>query len=279
MQMTSRHLQYELADNTVRGTVLSTLINAVVSEPIKEHLTAWSADAQHTCAQDSQAGPDIQWRLNNDLRVMSQYLRVLRDASKTNFFLRGEPVTCVEGLEWFHSLAQPISSTASNDLMDIHAFINECKHKGKYLSYGHAAFDAHRAIRRPDLRLTQYLLLQDFPDCSKTFEINVCAYMLADPSLTYQRWLNEFPKWREKGLYYPLALAAINMPVLPYWVPIQVQHIPVAVAFEDCLRILRNPVADHAQALQNLASAGQTTPRALPTSSQASLTGWRFSWA
>lgn len=253
--MTLPHLQHDLSDNAVRGAVLSTLIDAVVTEPVKEKLTAWSPDARHEQSLDDQAGPEIQWKLNNDLRVMSQYLRVLRDASKSHFFLKGEPVTCVEGLEWFSQLTQLHAGTPQDYLADAHAFVSECKARGGYPSLGHAAFDAHRAIRRPDLQLTQYLVHQHFPGPFKNYELRVCCYMLADPSLSHERWLHEFPRWREKGLYYPLALAAVYMPTLAHWVPIQVHHTRVAAALEDCLQALRNPAADHAQPLGDLAAA------------------------
>ena len=65
-----------------RGTFLSALINAVPRRdghrlgPVTECLTAWNPNTCHKHAQDIQAGPKIQWKLNkdlnNDLRVMSQ---------------------------------------------------------------------------------------------------------------------------------------------------------------------------------------------------------------
>lgn len=253
--MTLQHPQHDLSDNAVRGNLLSTLINAVVSEPVTDSLTTWQPDARHQDAPAAQADLGVRWKLCNDLRVMSQYLRVLRDACRTHFFLQGEPVTCVEGLEWFFPLTQVVPGATQDDLADVHHFVCECKLRGNYASLGQAAFDAHRAIQRPDNRLTQYLLRQHFPGPRKSYELSVCAYMLADPSLTHTRWLEEFPKWRDKGLYYPLALAAIHMPTLGYWVPVQVHHTRVAAAFEDCLHSFRMPKADHEQALEALAEA------------------------
>lgn len=253
--MTLMNQQYDLSDNSVRGVVLSTLVEAVASEPVSEPVETWVPDALHIEVPTMQSGLGNVWKVSNDLRVMSQYIRVLRDACKTHYFLLGEPPTCVEGLEWFYVLAQPLAPMSDADYTGVQEFLRCCMAKGGIPSIGEAAFQAHRAIQRPDRKITQFLLHQHFPGLARTYEVDVCSCMLARPSLTYQAWLEEFPRWREAGLYYPLVLASIHMPTLGFWVPAQVHHTYVAASFLDCLESLRNPAADHTDLLSQLARA------------------------
>ena len=254
--MTSQNLQYDISDNSVRGSFLSGLIEAVAREPATDRIQNWEPDAVHTTIPTIQTGLGSVWKISNDLRILNQYTRVLRDACKTHFFLTGESATCVEGLEWFFPLTLPIQEIPEPDQSSVREFIQTCASVGGFASLGEAAFEAHRSVRRPDRRVTQFLVQQHFPGlASKNYEIDVCACMLARPSLTYQAWLEEFPRWRETGLYYPLILASVHMPTLGFWVPPQVHHTRVAASFWECLESLRNPLADHTAPLADLADA------------------------
>lgn len=246
--------QHDISDNTGRGLALSTLINAA-SATAPRPLEAWTGhgNGNHAGPVAAQAGLGSAWKLSNDLRVMSQYTRVLRDACQHNYFLLGSDTTCVERLEWFHSFAQPTRPLCETATQSIGSFLGNCMSLAGHPSIKHAAFEAHRSIMKPDRELTQFLVEQHLARPCMEYELDVCAYMMARPTLTYEDWQVSFPQWRTLGLYYPLALASIYMPNLSCWLPCDVHATKVGMSLQDCLRSFKYPAEDHSQALAKLA--------------------------
>lgn len=243
---------HDLSDNTARGCMLAQLIQAASQPAPAGSLEAWTSDASHPEPNTVHAAVGSAWRLHNDLRVMAQYGRVLRNACKDSMFLRGSPETCVEGLEWFREFAQPVEPLSEASKADTHAFLRSCmQHRGTPTA-GEAAFDAHRAIAIPSRQLTQFMLEHHFGGSYKQYELDVCAYMLAKPTLTYDAWLKGFPSWRAQGLYFPLALASIYMPYLACWLPADVHDSKVGMSFAECLVCMRDPCREHGVALRRL---------------------------
>lgn len=246
--------QHDLSDNAVRGSMLAKLIQATSQKSSGIALQAWEPDAQHPDPPTANAAlAGAAWKLHNDLRVMAQYTRVLRESCSQSPFLLGTPTTCVEGLEWFHSFAQPVNPLAGQEFQLVRDFVSACAlHQGGNVSPGEAAFEAHRSIAKPDRQLTQFLVEHHFPGKRKQFELDVCAYMLARPNLTYAAWKEDFPKWREKGLYYCLGLASVYMPTLDCWLPAEAHESKVATSLDACLERMRVPGHDHLWVVHNL---------------------------
>ena len=247
--------QHDLSDNAARGGMLATLISAASQKAPPRAPLCWESDAVHPEPESTHGAAGSAWKLHNDLCVFSQYGRVLRDACKHNFFLNGAPATCVEGLEWFHGFAQPVEPLAGRSLQEVESFLKVCMQKAGTKSMGEAAFDAHRAIAKPDRNLTQFIVEHHFVGPLKQYELDVCAYMLAKPELTYNTWQAMYPLWQTQGLYFPVALGSLYMPTLHNWLPAEAHCTPVAFAFDACLQSLRFPSQDHTDALQRLVKA------------------------
>lgn len=234
--------------------MLVELIQAASQRAPRAAQRAWVPDALSPEPQSAHAAVGSIWKLYNDFRVMSQYGRVLKDACAHNALLQGSPSTCVEGFEWFMPFAHDLSPLSGQALHLVSDFVSACVlHKGGAQTAGEAAFDAHRSIMQPDRQLTQFLVEHHFPGPLKQFELDVCAYMLAKPSLTYGEWKSRFPAWRKKGLYYCIGLASMYMPHLADWLPEEAHESKVAMSFDACLYRLRVPGQDHSAALFRLA--------------------------
>lgn len=232
--------------------MLAALIQAASEGAPSLDLDAWTADAEHQEPAEVHAAVGSAWKLHNDLRVLSQYCRVLADACRSSPFLLGAPSTCVEGLEWFKGFAQPVAPLSVEELDGLREFLGACMlHRGT-ATQGEAAFDAHRAIAHPERQLTQFLVEQHFPGPLKQYELDVCAYMLADPKMTYQAWKESFRDWRLEGLLYPLGIAATYMPTLDCWLPQEAHESMVALSFDTCLRSMRDPTQNRLWALMKL---------------------------
>lgn len=243
----------DLSDNRYRGNMLERLIHEVSLHAPAVPFQSWTSEmSPQSLPMDFTTVADA-WKLHNDSRVMSQYCRVLRDACKQNYFLTGAQSTCVEGLEWFHCFSQPVLPLSGLALEHMRDFLEACMlHKGT-LTAGQAAFDAHQAIVKPDRHLTQFLIEHHFPGPHKHYELDVCAYMVAMPDMTYNRWQATFPTWRRLGLFFPMALASLFMPTLDCWLPLEAHETPVAISLSACLCALRNPLINHQEHLDLLA--------------------------
>lgn len=192
----------------------------------------------------------------NSLRVMNQHVRTLASACEDSPFLSGHPCTCVDGLEWFARFAQdtvPLSLETYGNLNELLAL---CA-KTQGVSPMEAGFDLHRHVAKPQRELTQLILEQNFPGEMKEYEIDVCAYMMANPKLTYSQWLHDFPRWRQAGLYYPLCLASIYMPTSDCWLPECAWGTPLACWLDNTLQALRSHDEDHSHSRYLSALAGQ----------------------
>jgi hypothetical protein len=246
--------QLDISDNAARGAMLSELIQAASRHAPKTARQSWDPEVAHPDLHLQCAAVGSTWKLHNDFRVMSQYGRVLKDACTQSALLNGAPSTCVEGFEWFQPFAHPVSPLAGQALELVSDFVSACVlHKGGTQTPGEAAFDAHRSIMHPDRQLTQFLVEHHFPGPRRQFELDVCAYMLARPSLTYGEWKERFPEWRNKGLYFCLGLASMYMPSLADWLPEDAHESKLAMTFDACLYRLRVPGQDHSAVFAKLA--------------------------
>lgn len=242
----------DLSDNSIRGSVLATFIHAASQAAPPTPLESWTSEVCHPDVAPALSAAGNAWKLHNDMRVMSQYARVLRDACTQNFFLNADPATCVEGLEWFHNFAQTVVPLEGDELQTVTDFLSACMLRNSTKTQGEAAFDAHRSIAKPDRNLTQFLIEHHFPGSHKQYELDVCAYMLARPDLTYNEWQAIFPAWRRLGLYYPLALASVYMSHVQCWLPAEAHDTQVANSLAHCLQSMRSPGADHTEPINQL---------------------------
>lgn len=80
-----------------------------------------------------------------------------------------------------------------------------------------------------------------FPD-SKEYEVEICCNMIAQNSkLSYQDWRRDFTRWRDRGIYHPLCLAAQHMPTVAAWMPPEAASTQLAVVFGQVLQMLQRP--------------------------------------
>jgi len=229
----------DISDNAHRAALLSALV-AEASHGAQPPRPAWASPSASAEPDTACKSTPRVWKLANDLKAMEAYTRTLHALCKDSFFLRGSPATCVEGLEWFHSYAQPAQALSLKQYQDINDYLYACA-RANHTTPQKACFEVHRNVCRPDRNFTQVLLEQHFPGPFKHYELDVCAYALARPGATYESWLSEFPAWREAGLYYPLALAATFMPNLSHWLPSETHDCRLACALGDCLAHMREP--------------------------------------
>lgn len=248
----------DLSDNTARGAALDLLIqeSARGAPPAPPPWSSPGTDAEPSSVSSCTGRV---WKVANQLRVMAQYTSILSDAASSSYFLLGSPSTCVEGLEWFCNFAHPVHPLSLQEYQKVNDYLAACA-KASGVTVQRACFNVHRAVVKPERNLTQVLLEQHFSGPFVQYELDVCAYMLADPNLTYEGWISGFPAWRQSGLYYPLALASVYMPGSHSWLPEEVHESRLAQAFGICLTSLNRPteVEYHAQALHNLADAWST---------------------
>lgn len=253
-EMASR-VHRDLSDNTHRGAVLNTLIQET-SKQAPPPLPVWTSpnsDAEPSVVSNSTG---VVWKVANNLKVLGQYTRFLTEAVKTNYFLKGAPSTCVQGLEWFFHFAQPVQPLKLDEYQKVNEYLAACA-KASGASIKRAAFDMHRNVCKPERNFTQVLVEQHFPGQHTQYELDVCAYMLAQPELTYEAWKTIFPKWRESGLYYPLAIASVYMPHISSWLPAEVHGAHLATAMQKTLDSMQFPanIEDHWTALGDLEDA------------------------
>lgn len=239
----SARRERDLSDNTHRGAVLAALIEEASrnAPPPLETWTSPNVDAEPEIPPG--CSPAGVWRTTNQLRVMAQYTRILRDAAESSYFLTGHPTTCVQGLEWFFNFAQPLRALRLEDYQKTNEYLAACARcTGK--SLGEACFDVHRNVSKPDRKFTQVLAEQVLPAGQRQYELDVCAYMVAHPGLTYAALPARMQNWRALGLYYPLALASVYMPRLAHWLPDEVHRTDLGAALQGALNALQFP-ADH----------------------------------
>ena len=137
----------------------------------------------------------------------------------------------------------------------IKLLVKKCSNiSGKPL--GEAAFDLHRSVTKPSRELTQYLIEYHFPETKlQTFLLDVCAYMLTDTNLDYNKWKAVFPNWKSTGMYFPLALSSNYMPSLNCWLPEEFHDTSLGKAFNNCLKSFQFPCENHRESIEYLCMA------------------------
>lgn len=253
--MTYPAQQRDISDNASRGAVLTRLITAASMDAPGE-LPPWSAPMEKAQfpTQSSSPGLGVAWHMSNVLSAMNQHIRNLCVAALDSPFLTGSPATCVDGLTWFARFAASTSPMPLEQYDQLNQLIAHCAAQ-QGTTPQRAAFDMHRSVARPHRHLTQLLVEQHFPGPHKEFELDVCGYMLANPNLTYAQWTDHFPAWRQAGLYYPLAIAAVYMPNLEQWLPSHLLETPFAFYLGDCIAGLRSYQTCHYTCIAQLSVA------------------------
>ena len=231
----------DLRDNRGRVLALDRLVAAAADHDAADEE---KQDAPWAVPGDGKDHPSPEiavgsvWQQLNSLRVMAQYTRLLSTMCESSPFLQGHPTTCVHGLQWFSPLASVLSGPPLDTRRTLEKTLDMFRNsKGGGMTRELAAFEVHRCLVCTDRGMTQLLLSLHFPKSMES-EVDVCAHMLTQPGLTYQQWLEEFPRWRRSGLYYPLVLATKRMPTIGHWLPADSHATPIAKALTACLVLL-----------------------------------------
>jgi hypothetical protein len=229
----------DLSDNHARETALDALVHAVAADA-PPPLPDWSVPVNSVPRDALGSSIAHQWQHLNSLRVAHQYAQLLGDMCSSNPFLLGDPSTCVFGLEWLSPLVVPLLVVSDAARADIESVVEQFRAGNHIDTIKEAAFEAHRHLVCNDRDLTRVFLGMHFADC-REYEVDVCAWMVASSSLTYTSWLEDFPRWREMGLFFPMVLAAQHMPSVSHWLPPEVHDTPLARAFSRCLPTISHP--------------------------------------
>ena len=254
--MPSKVVVVDISDNTARAAVISKLTGAAAARAPASPLPDWHVPADSAPHPTPVTGISNVWQQLNSLRVMAQYARILGGMCSDHPFLQGHPTTCVHGLEWFSRLAQPLLCPDERVCEGLTRTIDTFRQQQDppaIMPMAQAAFEVNRRLACPDRSMMQLLLWYHFP-LSSEFEVDICNHMLSRPDMTYQKWLAEFPTWRELGLYYPMVLAAMYMPGQEHWLPLEAHRTQLAVSFAHCLNALADPDEDHVSSLRELES-------------------------
>jgi hypothetical protein len=250
----------DLTDNTHRGALLASLIEEVSKQSVSSSMSAWQAPEYPYVDQLSDKCHTARvWKLSNQLKVMAQYTSTLCDAAERNLFLKGDPETCIEGLEWFKPFALPVQGLDMKCYQEMNEYLTACA-RNKNCTVPEANFDLHRSVCGLERKFTQLLVEQHFPGPFKEYELDVCSFMLNQEGMSYSKWVSSYPYWRESGMYYPLLLAAGYMPHLDHWLPRDVHDCKLACMWGNCLKALKkvHNTRAHIQALQEASESWKT---------------------
>ena len=243
----------DVSDNRARDEALEKLC-AAVSADAPLSLPPWSVPGDGTPHSLSGTSMGNLWQHLNALRVAYQYTHLLGEMCSTHPFLVGDPCTCVMGLEWLSPLVVPLAPLDDQLQRTLQASVAAFQSKMRLDTVQEAAFEAHRHLACTDRAMTTLLLGMHFSGC-REYDIDVCAWMLASPGITYSSWLADFPRWRDSGLFFPMVLASQTMPTLYHWLPPEVHGTPLATCFSRCLNTLPHPCTFQRPDLDSLASA------------------------
>lgn len=247
----------DISDNSARAEVIKNLARAASAGAPSPALQSWRVPGNQETHPTPVVGVGNVWQQLNSLRVMAQYIRILGAMCSDHQFLKGHPTTCVQGLEWFSRLAEPMKMPdrgAQETLVrTLEAFMSN--QAGQPMSLKQAAFEVNSRLCCHDRGMLQLLISYHFPDSAMEYDVDICNHMLSRSGFTYAEWLAEFPRRRERGLYYPMVLASMYMPSQDHWLPKEAHSTPLAVAFAHCMNSLADPDDDHDAELAELQSA------------------------
>ena len=240
-------LAASLNDNTERFAIANVLHSQFRNQATQQesvcqlHSRVQIGDVVHTDRLDEDVVPVSHvWKQLNNLRVMHRFIRNAAEMTKTNNFLCGAPETCVLGLQWMSTLQGPMQKLDAHMENCVKADI-DCASKlhqmGSNVTEKVLAFQTNRLLVCPDENHVRHLLSLHTESASE-LDVQVCTSMLRDQSLLYTKWVQEFPNWRDKGLFYPLAVAASYMPSLDHWLPRTLHNTPLATAWQCTLQDL-----------------------------------------
>lgn len=233
-------------DNTERFAIANVLHHKFLNmmQEHKEHdrlhdnVSISNIVTEQTLLNDTAPVPHI-WKQLNNLRIMHRFIRNTVEMTRTNNFLCGNEVTCVMGLQWMSTLKKPIQTL---DHETRQAVMDDIQRASKVntadtgtISHGESAFNTCKLLICPDDNHTRYLL-QLHSDSLTELDVQICNSMIKNTSLSYSEWKHEFSSWMEKGLFYPLAVAASYMPSLDHWLPKTLHSTPLAISWQCTLQ-------------------------------------------
>ena len=193
----------------------------------------WRPPGDDGVPEDSAGVVSTVWGHMDKLRIMSKYLRLLHSMCQSHPRLAGHESACTGALEWFRPLCGPMAVPPPETLSRLQTLMYTLPSP-----VGEEAFHCHRHMVCSDRDMTRLLLAEHFPSSSE-YEVDVCMEMLRDRGLSFDQWKDDFGRWREWGLAYPLAVAARAMPSLGYWLPREVHQYPLAQEFNAALARVR----------------------------------------
>lgn len=257
--------EHDLSDNAPRSTMLRRLQSEAALPG--GGLVPWAQPAPGQPSDRAPPGSRNVWQHLNSLRVMAQYTRLLGEMCASSPFLRGAPGTCVCGLEWFAGLAGPLRPTDPEERLQLGRTLAlfAATPQGSGLGALRAAFEVHRRAPCSDRGLARLLTEAHFPD-AREYEVDVADHLARQLGADYAGWLGAFAKWRGRGLYHPLALAARHIPDLHHWLPEESWETPLGRSLGYCLRTLsgRATAREEEHALRDLVGAWNHDPSPAP---------------
>lgn len=227
--------------NTAREEVTKRLI-AHASKGTRLHASEWTVPRMSSANQPAAStDDDAVWKQINNMRVMQQYCKSLGEMCSSNQFLMGLPVTSVKGLQWFTPINCPLHTIPTTMRACLEKSMSlYCLHAGT-MPMGEACFMVHKTVPCQDKDLTRLLLTMHFPE-SREYEVEICSTILAQNSaLSYQDWRRDFTRWRDRGIYHPLCMAAQHMPNATDWIPEEAAGSQLGIIFGNVLKVLQRP--------------------------------------
>lgn len=232
----------------LRKLLASLCTRASTTEP---QASDWQLPGPDGVPEETSSVVSTVWGHMDKLRIMSKYLRLLRSICREHPRLQGHESSCRNALEWFKPMCSPMHTPTPDTVARLQTLIYTLP-----APRGQEIFCCHRHMVCSDRDMTRMLLAEHFPN-SMEYEVDVCTEMLRDRALSFDQWKSDFGRWRERGLAYPLAVAAKAMPSLGYWLPRIVHKYPLSQTFNSALERIRNEGVHSSAVLSDLCEAWQ----------------------
>jgi hypothetical protein len=199
-----------------------------------------------------------------NLKILKQYTKLLSQACRERDTLQAAhaqplsptPATYPRNLQWFEHLARPYqeldeaSSARITKLLQLHAACDKSVPALPRLQ----AYELAKSLPHFDRDLTAYYLALP-PNTAREYELHVAhSIMRLHSPATPEDLRRHLATWRHQGLLHVLSVAALNMPDLADWFPVDTpspDKIEEACSLHECLAALHKTPGDYARTIQD----------------------------
>ena len=220
--------------------------------------------------------PSPPQKKQENLKILKQYAKLLSQAchqqqqggehaSAHAQPLSPNPPAYPRNLAWFEPLAKPYTGTDAtamdrvNTLLELH----QAACGGKPDTPRQHAYQLAKTLPHFDRDLTAYYLLP-LAD-TREYELHVAHSILRLHSpATLEALQTHLKTWRSQGLLHVLSVAALHMPELADWFPVETPDKDTsACSLAHCLEALRNTPVNYVHTIESfIASQDPATPTA-----------------